>query len=223
MGGFPGFDPLTVVYFVIALVPALVVHELAHGWMTIRLGDHTPRRMGRMTLDPRRHIDPFGTIVVPGLLLLPILFGQGGAPFGYAKPMPVERSYLRRPDRDQIWIALMGPVANLLLAAPAAIAYRFVGAPVEALAVAAGGPLADLLFIWVFTNVLIGVFNIMPVPPLDGARVVAVFLPPRARSLFESWEPYGGIFVLVIFFILPAPLIRFVYAIAQGLISLLVG
>ena len=219
----PEFDPLTVVYFVVALVPALVVHELSHGWMAIRLGDHTPRRMGRMTLDPRRHIDPFGTVVVPALLLLPVLFGRPSAPFGYAKPMPIDRSNLRRPDRDQIWIALVGPITNLILAAPAAIGLRLLGAPAEPLGIEAGGPLADLLFIWVLTNVLIAVFNIMPVPPLDGARIVAVFLPVRARSLFESWEPYGGIFVLVIFFIIPAPVFSIVSAIVGGILRLLVG
>lgn len=216
------FDPLSVLYFVIALIPALVIHEISHGWMAIRLGDHTPKLMGRMTLAPRAHIDPFGTVVVPALLLLPVLFGGIGTPFGYAKPMPLDRSNLRNPDRDQIWIALTGIVANLVLAAPAAIAYRFVGASLDPLR-DSGGPVADLLFAWVFTNVLIAVFNIMPVPPLDGARIVAVFLPPRARTLFESWEPYGGIFVLVIFFLIPAPLVGFVYAIVQGVLRLFVG
>ena len=218
-----GFDPLTFLFFAISLVPALVVHELAHGWMAIRLGDHTPKLMGRMTLDPRRHIDPFGSLVVPGLLLLPVLFGRPGVPFGYAKSMPVDRSNLRDPDRHGIWIALMGIVANLLLAVPAAVAYRFTGAAVGPLGPELGGPLPEFLYVWVFTNVLIGVFHIMPIPPLDGARIVAVFLPPRARSLFESWEPYGGIFVLVIFFIIPAPVFSIVSAIVGGVLRLLVG
>jgi Zn-dependent protease len=217
------YNPLTFVFFAISIIPAIVVHELAHGWMAIRLGDYTPKLMGRMTSNPRRHIDPFGSLVVPGLLLLPVLFGSPGVPFGYAKSMPIDRSNLRDPDRHGIWIALTGIVANLLLAVPAAIAFRFTGAPVGPFLSEQGGPVSEFLYIWVFTNVLIGVFHIMPIPPLDGARIVAVFLPPRARSLFESWEPYGGIFVLVIFFIIPAPVFFIVSAIVNGVLRLLVG
>jgi len=210
------FEPLAVAYFVIALVPAVVLHELSHGWLATRLGDPTPRRMGRLTLDPRQHVDRFGTIVVPILLLLPVLFGYPQRVFAYAKPMPVDRSNLPNPDRSQIWIALTGPVTNLLLAAAGAIPYRFV---------AAGGPsfLTQFLLIWIFTNVFMAVFHIIPFPPLDASKILAVFLPPRARTVYESWEPYGALFVLVILFLIPAPIIGIVDVVMDGLLQLLVG
>ena len=210
----PAFGPLTALYFAISVVPAMLLHELTHGWLAERRGDLTPRRMGRMTLQPRPHVDVFGSIIVPALLLLPVLFGRPGLAFGYAKPMPIEPGNLRDADRNMTWIALAGIAASLLLAAIGAVAYRLVGP---------GGALGDFLFIWVFTNALTAVFHLIPLPPFDASRVLARFLPPRARSVFESWQPYGALFVLVIVFVLPAPILGIVYSVVQGLLDLLVG
>jgi len=209
-------DVLLVLYILVTLVPAVVLHELSHGLVADRLGDSTPRAMGRLTVNPIRHVDPFGTVVLPGLLILPYLFGRGTNPiFGYAKPMPINPTNLRNPDRQMMAIALAGPVTNLILAVLGALALRFVGL--------GGGGLSDFLGVWVLLNVLLAVFNIMPIPPLDGSKVLARFLPPRARQVYQSWEPYGALFMLVIFFLFPGVIFAIVDPIVSGLVSLLVG
>lgn len=209
------FDPLTVVYFVAALLPAIVLHELSHGIVADRMGDRTARMAGRLTLNPARHIDPFGTVILPGLLLLPHLFGAANTPvFGYAKPMPVNAQSLRDPNRQMMWIAAVGPLTNLLLAVLGAGAIRLAGT--------GAGELARFLVIFVFVNVLLAVFNVLPIPPLDGSKVLARFLPGRAGEVYRSWEPYGALFLLVIFFIFPGPVFTFVFAIVDGLLELLV-
>jgi Zn-dependent protease len=209
------FDPLTVAFFLVTLVPAVVLHELAHGLVADRMGDPTPRLMGRLTLNPVKHADPFGSLILPGLLLLPYLFGRGGnVVFGYAKPMPVNIQYLPRPDRQMMLIALVGPLTNLLLAALGALAFRFVGL--------GGGALAEFLSIWITLNVILTVFNLMPIPPLDGSKVLARFLPPRAREVYRSLEPYGALFMLVIFFFFPQAIFAIVGPVVDGLLSLLV-
>lgn len=211
----PEFDPLTVLYFVVTLVPAIVLHELAHGLVADRMGDTTPRLMGRLTLNPVKHADPFGTLILPGLLLLPYLFGRGGPVFGYAKPMPVNTANLRNPDRQMMTIALAGPLTNLLLAAAGALLLRLVGL--------GAGVLTEFLGIWITLNVILAVFNIMPIPPLDGSKVLAMFLPPRAREVYRSWEPYGALFMLVVFFLFPGAIFAIVGPVVEGLLALLVG
>jgi Zn-dependent protease len=210
----PTFEPLTVLFFVIALVPGMLLHELAHGVVAVRMGDHTPRFAGRLTLNPRPHVDAFGTVIVPGLLLLPVLFGRGGLAFGYMKPMPLNPQNLRNPDAQMTVIALAGMGTNLLLAVVGAAALRLTGRV---------GLLGDFLEIWVFTNVLLMAFHVIPVPPLDASKILARFLPPRARSVYESWEPYGALFVLAILFLIPSPILGIVDAIAGGLVDLLTG
>jgi Zn-dependent protease len=209
------FDPLTVLFFVVTLVPAIVLHELAHGLVADRMGDTTPRLMGRLTLNPAKHADPFGTLILPGLLLLPYLFGRGGPVFGYAKPMPVNTANLSNPDRQMVGIALAGPLTNILLATVGALALRFLGTGT--------GAVTEFLLIWVSLNVILAVFNIMPIPPLDGSKVLALFLPPRAREVYRSWEPYGALFMLVVFFLFPGAIFAIVDPVVVGLLRLLVG
>jgi Zn-dependent protease len=210
----PTFEPLTVLFFVISLVPAMLLHELAHGWVAVRMGDHTPRFAGRLTLNPRPHVDAFGTVIVPALLLLPVLFGRGGLAFGYMKPMALNPQNLKNPDAQMTVIALAGMGTNLVLALIGAAALRLTGTV---------SLLGDFLEIWVFTNVLLTAFHIIPVPPLDASKILARFLPSRARSVYESMEPYGALFVLVILFLLPSPILGIVDAIAEGLVNLLTG
>ena len=132
---------LDALFFVVALIPAMAFHELAHGWVAVRLGDPTPRLMGRLSLDLRKHVDPFGTFVVPVLLLLPVLFGRPGFAFGYLKPMPIRRDQLTNPDQQTTWVALAGIVTNVVLAAVGAVLFRVLGVPV-------GGSVQRFLFIW---------------------------------------------------------------------------
>ncbi|HVM12134.1 MAG TPA: site-2 protease family protein [Actinomycetota bacterium] len=207
---------LTVVFFVVALVPAIVLHEVSHGYVADRFGDHTARMAGRLSLNPIRHVDPFGTVILPGLLLLPHLFGRGQNPvFGYAKPVPINPANLSHPDRQTMWIALAGPATNLGLAIVGALGFRFVGA--------GAGEISRFLFIFVAVNVLLAVFNILPIPPLDGSKVLARYLPPRAREIYRSWEAYGALFMLVIFFLFPGAIFGIVDPIVTGLFGLLVG
>jgi Zn-dependent protease len=210
------FGPLDALFFVVALVPAMVLHELAHGWLAVRLGDQTPRFMDRLSPNVRKHVDPFGTFVVPILLLLPVLFGRPGFAFGYLKPMPIRRENLRNPDRDMTWIALAGIATNVVLAALGALLFRVIGVPV-------GGVLQRFLFIWVFTNAFMGIVHVVPVPPLDGSRILARFLSGRAREVYESWDPYGALFILFLLFLIPSPILGIVNAVVEGLLSLFVG
>lgn len=208
------FQPLLFVFFAVSLFPAVLLHELSHGYVAARMGDLTPRLSGRLTLRPRPHIDAFGTVIVPGLLLFPVLFGLGGLVFGYAKPMPIRRENLT--NAQIVWIAAAGVLTNLSLAVLGAVGLRLVGG-------AEGGLAANFLFVWILTNVVLAVFHLFPVPPFDMSRVVALYLPERARAVYTSWEPYGALFVLVLLFILRGPVLALVEGISGGLLDLLVA
>jgi len=207
------FDPITALFMAVAYVPAFLLHELTHGWLAVRFGDPSPRFRGRLTLNPRPHVEAFGTVVVPVLLLLPVLFGRGGIVFGYARPMPINRASLPRPDRDITLIALGGIATNLVLGVLGAVAFRFLGE----------GLFGRFLYVWTVVNIAMAAIHIIPVPPLDGSRILAPLLPARARTVYESWEPYGALFILALLFLLPVPILGFANAVAQGLIQLLLG
>lgn len=183
----------------IMLVPgllAVVLHEVAHGWTADRLGDPTARLLGRLTLNPLKHIDPIG-------LLLLLLVG-----FGWAKPVPVSVENLRHPRRDMAWVAFSGPATNLLLAVLAAGLLRGLG--LWAVALPAGGllapvlePLTLMVAFALYINLILALVNLLPVPPLDGGRVLAGLLPERAAAVLARVEPFGFMLVIVVLFFTP--------------------
>ena len=181
--------------WVIPLIIAITFHEAAHGWVANRLGDDTARRLGRVTFNPIRHVDTFGTLVLPGLL---ILFGSPFV-FGYAKPVPVNFARLRRPRRDMVWVALAGPGTNLLLALVSGALIHLTPYFSPWL----GGWLVDNLERSLIINVVLAVFNMLPLPPLDGGRVLTGLLPPALARPFARIERYGMLLLIGLIFILP--------------------
>ena len=175
----------------IVVLFSLTVHEMAHAWTADRLGDPTARQLGRISLNPLVHADPVGTIVFP------LIAAVSGAPLiGWAKPVPVNVRQLGNPRRDYMIVAAAGPASNLALAFVAAVALRLVAVtPVTIGEPNISAPIATLLSQLRYTNVLLAVFNMMPIPPLDGGNVIGGLLPRRFASVFDAVRPYG--FMLV--------------------------
>jgi len=171
---------------------AITLHEVAHGWVASKLGDPTAKMLGRLSLNPLKHIDPIGTVLIPLLLLV-----MGGFIFGWAKPVPVTMENLRNPRRDMAIVAVAGPLSNLAMAVFWALIVK--------LAVSMGGsmpqfatPLSYMGVAGVTINLVLMVLNLIPLPPLDGGRVVNGLLPPKLSWQYSRIEPYGFIIVLVL-------------------------
>ena len=181
--------------WVIPVIIAITFHEAAHGYVARLLGDETAWRLGRVTLNPLKHIDPVGTILLPGLLLLL------GSPFlfGYAKPVPVNFRALRNPRSGMVWVAAAGPAMNIALAMLAALAFHLVGY----LPITATQWVAENLKNALIINAVLAVFNMFPLPPLDGGRIAVGMLPGALASPLARLEPYGMIILIGLLFILP--------------------
>ena len=181
--------------WVIPVIIAITFHEAAHGYVARLLGDETAWRLGRVTLNPLKHIDPVGTILLPGLLLLL------GSPFlfGYAKPVPVNFRALRNPRSGMVWVAGAGPAINIALAMLAALAFHLVGY----LPITATQWVAENLKNALIINAVLAVFNMFPLPPLDGGRIAVGMLPGALASPLARLEPYGMIILIGLLFILP--------------------
>jgi Zn-dependent protease len=181
--------------WVLPLVIAITFHEAAHGFVAHRLGDNTAYQLGRVSFNPLKHIDPFGTVILPAILLLshsPFLFG-------YAKPVPVNFRNLNHPRLDMVWVALAGPGTNILLALAAALAFHGLGLAPEN----ATQWLADNLKNAMIINIVLAIFNMLPIPPLDGGRVAVGLLPNVLAYPLSLLEPYGMLVLIGILIILP--------------------
>jgi Zn-dependent protease len=196
-------------FMLVILAPSLALHECAHAFAADRMGDHTARRWGRMTLNLKPHVDRFGTIVLPGLLLILVAAGYFPPVFAYAKPMPFDPTALRNPDRGVVWYALAGPFANLGTAIVFGLALRLLDP-------GTGSTIGVLLFAGLVVNVVLFIFNLMPVPGLDGSKLLARFLSFRARELYQRMDEYLPLFMLVIFFLLAAPALSIVRALGNA-------
>ncbi len=179
--------------FAVSVLPilfAITVHEVAHGWVAKQLGDQTAFQLGRLTLNPIKHIDPIGTLLVPGILLL-----AGGFIFGWAKPVPVNTCNLRNPKRDMILVAFAGPFSNLIMALMWAAVMK-IGYGLTADLSWVGVPLIYMAGMGIFINLLLFVLNLLPIPPLDGGRILAGLLPAKVAVKYESIERYG-LFIMI--------------------------
>ncbi len=177
------------VFFWMMLMLIVSVHEFSHGWVAHKRGDDTALRAGRLTLNPLAHIDLFGSIIMPA-----ILFFTTGFFFGMAKPVPVNFAALKKPKRDMILVGAAGPLSNFLMAIFAALLIHLFGISQESvLGMAARS--------FVFVNIILGVFNLIPIPPLDGSRVLMGLLPRAQAMAVARLEPYGFFIVIALFFL----------------------
>lgn len=182
--------------WILPVLLAVTLHEASHGFVAWRLGDDTAKRLGRVTFNPLRHIDPFGTVILPAMLLLAT---GGRMMFGFAKPVPVNFARLRRPRRDMVLVAAAGPGINLAMAfAAAVLVARIPAQPGQALEW-----IGYNLFNVVWINVLLAVFNMLPLPPLDGGRVAVGLLPDVFARPLSRLEPYGFFVIIGLLFVLP--------------------
>jgi Zn-dependent protease len=181
--------------WILPVVFAITVHETAHGWVAKKYGDNTAFSLGRLTLNPMKHIDPLGTIIIPGLLLLT---GTGFI-FGWAKPVPVEIRNFKKPLHDMAIVALAGPVSNLLMATGWALLARagvMIGASAENISL----PLIYTGIAGISINLVLALINLLPIPPLDGSRILTGILPHRLAWQYNQLERYGFIILLILLY-----------------------
>lgn len=223
----------TIAIMALPLILAIVLHEVAHGYMAYRKGDDTAMRMGRLSLNPINHIDPFGTILLPL-----VFFFSTGMLFAMAKPVPVNFFALRRPKEDMVWVAAAGPGVNLLLALVSALTLWVMGhvyprteeyisfinmknIPLDASPILF--PIIGMLYYSVWLNVILAIFNLIPIPPTDGGRIVVGLLPHKAAAAYARIEPIGIIVLMVLVIFDPFGIIRhLIWPIIETIINLLV-
>ena len=196
-------DPLSFFLLALPLLYSIIIHELAHGWVASRMGDQTAKWLGRLTLNPLKHLDPVGTLML-------FLFG-----FGWAKPVPVNFHNLRDPRKGMIFVSSAGIIANLMLAFLALFLQRI-------LAPASSSIIATLLYYMAHINIMLASFNLIPIPPLDGSKILMGFSTPRFQYSLSRLEPYGFFILIGLLYLgVLNPLIIFFRLVILGLINLL--
>lgn len=221
-----GIDILEMIHkallWIIPIFVAVVFHEVAHGYAALKLGDTTARDSGRLTLNPIPHIDPLGTVIIPLFLLVinsPFLFG-------YAKPVPVNFYRLKNPKKDMVLVAAAGPATNFIIAILAAVLLRVIFTLYPSIDINSQAPFPESLIttgvtILTYTYILsivLGIFNLIPVPPLDGGRIAVGILPDKAAETYSRIEPYGMFIVIGLLFLTP---LNYIFLIAIRLFSYL--
>jgi Zn-dependent protease len=201
------------------LLVSVILHENAHGVVAYWLGDDTARKAGRLTLNPVKHLDIVGSLILPLFLFL-----AGGPVFGYAKPVPVSTSKLRGTDRTGFaTVAAAGPVSNVIIAFASVVAMKAIGADIALVALNPAGAswLERALLFSVEINVVLAAFNLLPIPPLDGSRFLRLFLSPKGRQTLDRIEPFGFLILFGLLFYLSEPLGRVLGFIEDGIFRLL--
>lgn len=219
---------ISIAITVVLVMFSAIVHEVAHGWVALRCGDATAKEAGRLTLDPRAHLDGFGSVLLPILLAL-----LGGPVFAFAKPVPYNPNRLRHPRRDEVLVGLAGPASNLLQA--------LLGTALVALFLDVAWPWASaaglaeaawwvvrVLTTYVYVNLVLCFFNLIPIPPLDGSKVVLYFLTGKARRTYYELQQYAMVLLIVVLYVLPVlfhvdPLGAYLEATAGNLYDLLLS
>jgi len=182
---------LTLLCSLVVVLFSIILHECAHGLTAERLGDPTARQAGRITLNPIPHLDPIGSILIPGIMLLMSLMGGPAILFGWAKPVPINPYNLNDPKRDMMWIGLAGPATNFTVALLLALLFRLLPISPSLGTV--------VLFYGVAINLILGFFNLIPIPPLDGSRILTGLLPEEHAYRLSRIEPFGFIILIILF------------------------
>lgn len=176
------------IIFLAVLMPSVILHEISHGWVALAFGDDTAKRAGRLTLNPIAHIDPFGTIILPAILIL-----TTHSAFGYAKPVPVNPRQLRHPRNQSLLVSLAGPAVNIVLSVAAALVLKQIG-------VATSDLTREVIFTVGWANAILAAFNLLPIPPLDGSAVIERLLPQSMWPGYLRFRQYSfGILLIVVF------------------------
>ncbi len=207
------------IFYVIVLIMSVVIHEFAHGYTAYRLGDNTARDMGRLTLNPIKHLDPFGSVILPLLLII----SNAGFVIGWAKPVPYNPNNLRDLRKGTFLVSVSGIIANLLIALLFGLLIRFapsLGLPLYIDSIQTLHPFYKISTIIVFTNLVLAIFNLIPIPPLDGSKILFSALSPKYRYIENFLEQYG--FLLLIVFIVfiwgrLSPIIYLLFSLITGL------
>ena len=212
---------LILIFQLIVLIFSVMVHEVSHGYVAERLGDPTARLAGRLTLNPIKHLDPFGSVILPIILSIPAIFGQPAFIIGWAKPVPYNPLNLKNPERGGATIAAAGPLSNIFIAAVFGLFIRFLGASNYG-----NGTFVGLFSTIVSLNLLLAFFNLIPIPPIDGSKILSYFLPVGARVSWNNFWRQIGYWIAknrFLFFIILFFSFKYIFAVIFAIISPLIN